>query len=105
MREMSTPHSPSRVLLEVIATSLADARAATAGGADRIELCAALRLGGLTPSLGLLDAGKATIELPGMLMLPPRGAGFAYAEKELSGMQRGAELAPAPGADGVGVGC
>jgi copper homeostasis protein len=44
----------SKVLLEVCVDTADGLRAAVAGGADRIELCAALELGGLTPSTGLL---------------------------------------------------
>jgi len=91
-----------RILLEVIVTSLDDARAAAAGGADRFELCAALALGGLTPSLGLLDSIKREVpEMPVMFMLRPREGGMAYSEGDLSVMQRDAELALAHGADGL----
>jgi copper homeostasis protein len=91
-----------RILLEVIVTSLDDARAAAAGGADRFELCAALALGGLTPSLGLLDSIKRELpDVPVMFMLRPREGGMAYSEADLSVMQRDAELALAHGADGL----
>jgi copper homeostasis protein len=90
------------VLLEVIATSLDDARAAAAGGADRFELCAALALGGLSPSLGLLDAVKRDVpRIPVMFMLRPREAGMAYADADLSVIERDAELALEHGADGL----
>ena len=44
----------SAVLLEVCVDDAEGLDAAIAGGADRIELCAALALGGLTPSIGLM---------------------------------------------------
>jgi copper homeostasis protein len=91
-----------RILLEVIVSSLDDARAAAGGGADRFELCAALALGGLTPSLGLLDAVKREFpDIAVMFMLRPREAGMAYSEAELAVMQRDAELAIQHGADGL----
>ncbi len=91
-----------RVLLEVIVSSLDDARAAAAGRADRFEMCAALALGGLTPSLGLLNAVKREVpHVPVMFMLRPREAGMAYTEADVSVMQRDAELALEHGADGL----
>src|SRR5689334_20392570 len=90
------------ITLEVIVSSLQDARAAAAGGADRFELCAALALGGLTPSLGLLEAVKREFRgIGAMFMLRPREGGMAYTEAELSVMQRDAELALEHWADGL----
>ena len=99
---MPAQNGSKRNLLEVIVCSLDDARAAAAGGADRFELCSALSLGGLTPSLGLLDAVKREVpRIPVMFMLRPRQAGMAYAQGDLSVMQRDAELALEHGADGL----
>ncbi len=93
------------ILLEVIATSLEDCLAAQAGGADRIELCAALPLGGLTPSMGLLIGARQAVRLPIMAMIRPRPGGFAYSEPDFAVMLRDAELALAHGADGIVFGC
>src|SRR2546430_2690748 len=102
MSVMSPEKTAPRILLEVIVCSLDDARAAAAGGADRFELCTALALGGLTPSLGLLEQVKREFpHVPVMFMLRPREAGMAYGEAELSVMRRDAELALEHGADGL----
>jgi copper homeostasis protein len=89
------------LLLESIVASLDDARAAAAGGADRFELCSALALGGLTPSLGLLAAIKAELPTPVMCMVRPREGGMAYTGGEFAVMQRDAALALEAGADGL----
>jgi copper homeostasis protein len=91
----------TRVLLEVIVSSWDDACAAAAGGADRFELCGALALGGLTPSLGTLDAIKAETDISVMFMLRPREGGMAYSQREFGVMLRDAELALESGADGL----
>lgn len=93
------------ILLEVIASSLEDCVAAEAGGADRIELCSAMPLGGLTPSLGLLVEARTAVRLPIMAMIRPRPGGFAYSEPDFGVMVRDAELALAHGADGIVFGC
>jgi copper homeostasis protein len=89
------------ILLETIVSSLDDARAARAGGADRFELCSALALGGLTPSLGTLAAIKAELAVPVMFMVRPREGGMAYTGGEFAVMERDAALALAAGADGL----
>lgn len=91
----------ARILLETIVSSYEDARAAHDGGADRFELCSALALGGLTPSLGTLTAIKATLPVPVMFMLRPREGGMAYTAGELAVMERDAALALEHGADGL----
>lgn len=90
-----------KITLEVIVSSLDDARAAAAGGADRFELCSALALGGLTPSLGTLQEIKRELRVPVMSMIRPREGGMAYTAGELAVMERDAALALEAGADGL----
>jgi copper homeostasis protein len=93
-----------RVLLEVPIASVDDALAAHRGGADRLELNAALPLGGLTPSLGTLIEVKAATPLPVVVMIRPRPGGFAYSETDFQVMRRDVDLALQHGADGVALG-
>jgi copper homeostasis protein len=91
----------ARVLLEICCGSIDDAIEAEKGGADRVELCSALFLGGLTPSLGTIQEAKRRLKIPVVVMVRPRGGGFAYSEAEMASMERDAEAAVAAGADGV----
>jgi copper homeostasis protein len=91
-------------MLEVAVASVEDALAAQEGGADRLELSAALALGGLTPSLGTLIEVKAVARLPVLVLVRPRPGGFAYSEAEFRVMQRDADLALEHGADGIVLG-
>ena len=72
----------SRPLLEVCVDSLAGVCAASEAGADRIELCSALDVGGLTPSLGLIREARAATSLPIFVMLRPRPGDFCYDDTE-----------------------
>ena len=94
----------SRPLLEAAIATLDDARAAHAGGADRLELNAALELGGLTPSLGALLAIREAVPLPVVAMVRPRPGGFVYSAGEWATVRRDADLLLANGAEAVGVG-
>src|SRR6516164_6441410 len=96
-----TESTGRRVLLEVAVASVEDALAARQGGADRLEVNAALALGGLTPSLGTLLELKEAVALPAMVMIRPRPGGFAYGAAEFRVMQRDADLALQHGADGI----
>jgi copper homeostasis protein len=89
------------VLLEICCGSIDDAIQAEAGGADRVELCSALFLGGLTPSIGTIREAKRRLKIPVMVMVRPRGGGFCYTEAEMATMERDVEAAVDSGADGV----
>ncbi len=88
-------------LLEICCGSAEDAIEAAAGGADRVELCSALFLGGLTPSLGSLAEVKQRTQIPVIAMSRPRQAGFCYSATEFAVMERDADLLLENGADGI----
>lgn len=88
------------VLLEVCVDSLQSLEAALEGGADRIELCSALALGGLTPSLGLMQtAGTAAV--PVYALIRPRGSDFVYDSTDLLVMRTDIDAARDCGMAGV----
>jgi copper homeostasis protein len=91
----------AHILLEICCGSIDDAIEAKKGGADRVELCSALFLGGLTPSVGTIQEAKRRLRIPIMVMVRPRGGGFAYSEAELASMERDTEAAVENGADGI----
>jgi copper homeostasis protein len=93
-----------RAVIEVAISTFADALAARDGGADRLELCAGLEVGGLTPSLGALQVICEAVSLPVIGMVRPRAGGFVYSRAELVTMERDVELLLANGAAGVAVG-
>jgi len=95
----------SVVLVEIIASSPDDCVRVEQAGAHRIELCAALALGGLTPSIGAIKESKARVSVPIMAMVRPRAAGMAYSEAEFTTMQHDATAAMEAGADGIVFGC
>jgi copper homeostasis protein len=71
------------------------------GGADCVELCSALFLGGHTPSVGSLIEAKQRLNIPVMAMDRPRPAGFCYSPVEFAVMERDADLLLEHGADGI----
>lgn len=75
----------TRILLEVCVDDAAGIRAAVEGGADRIELCTALPLGGLTPSVGLMRLA-AEAGVPTMAMVRPRAGDFVWSHEERRAM-------------------
>ena len=92
-------------LLEICVDSLASARAAIAGGADRLELCSALPLGGLTPFEALLRQIKAESDIPVRCLMRPRPGDFLYTPEELELLKIQILQLKAAGADGFVIGC
>jgi copper homeostasis protein len=93
----------SKILLEVCVDDLAGLEAAIEGGADRIELCSALALGGLTPSLGLMEVA-GTFDIPCNAMIRPRAGDFVFSEEEIDVMLADIEAARNAGLAGVVLG-
>ena len=91
----------SRITLEIACEGLEDARAAVSGGADRLELCSALDLDGLTPSLGAVLEVRAAVRVPVMAMVRPRAGTFQVSPADLTVMYRDARLLLEAGADGI----
>ncbi|MBD8610178.1 copper homeostasis protein CutC [Frigoribacterium sp. CFBP 13729] len=94
---------PRRVALEIAVTSLAGARTALAEGADRVELCTALEIGGVTPSQGLTEAVVAT-DVPVHALVRARGGDFVYDDADLAVMEHEVRTLVAAGVAGVVVG-
>ena len=92
------------MILEVCVDSTASALAAKRGGADRLELCADLIVGGTTPSLALVRQVKAETGLPVRALLRPRFGDFCYDRYELAQMEQLAAELVAAGADGIVTG-
>ena len=88
---------PTAGLLEVIATSVEDARAAAQGGADRLEVVRAMATGGLTPAAETVAQIRARVALPLRVMLRAN-AGFATDMRELDSLCRAAEALRVAGA-------
>ena len=91
-------------LLEISVETVEAAVAAERGGADRIELCSDLRVGGLSPSVDLMGAVREAVRLPIFAMIRPRGGDFVYSEAEFIAMRRDIETAQQQHMDGVVLG-
>ena len=92
-------------MLEVAVDSLASARAAIAGGADRLELCCALAVGGLTPYAELLQQIRTESDIPVRCLIRPRGGDFLYTNEEIMMMAAQIGHLRESGAAGFVVGC
>ncbi len=104
-----------KMRLEVCVDSYLSLKTAVAAGADRIELCSALNLGGLTPSYGLMQQAielrerlmsesKSHKPLEIVVMIRPHGFDFTYHQEELETMALDIANAKDMGFDGIVIG-
>ncbi|MGH9607113.1 MAG: copper homeostasis protein CutC [Terracidiphilus sp.] len=89
---------------ELCVESLEAARAARAGGADRIELCTGLTQGGVTPPVELMRATVRAVSIPVSVLIRPRHGSFCFTDGEFDVMRRQIDEARRAGAAAVAMG-
>ena len=91
--------------IEVCCSSLSEVREAVAGGARRVELCAAITCGGVTPSHATIKSiTEAALDIDINVLIRPREGGFHYSEEEVDVMCHDIEFCRQMGVHGVVIG-
>ncbi len=75
------------MIKEACIESFSEAFSAQRAGADRVELCENLAVGGTTPSYGTIKACMEKLIIPAFVMICPRGGDFCYSDQELEIMK------------------
>jgi copper homeostasis protein len=91
-------------LLEIAVESVSYALAAQRAGAHRIELCADLSVGGLTPPREMLRQARTALTIPIFSMIRPRSGDFLYSETEFRAMKDSIQAAKEEGVNGIVLG-
>ena len=99
-----TGHTPLAVLVEAAVDTIASATRSVAEGAGRLEACASLDVGGLTPSVELLR-GCLELGVPCVAMVRPRAGDYVYADAEFERLCADASEMLSAGAHGIVFGC
>ncbi|MBL0102662.1 MAG: copper homeostasis protein CutC [Bacteroidetes bacterium] len=89
------------MIVEIAVSTIESVRNAFEGGADRIELCSALPLGGLTPSAGFIEDAVAFGKMPVFAMIRPREGDFIYSDDELKCMLTDIAFSKKAGVHGI----
>ena len=95
---------PADFLLEVAVDSLKRAVAAERAGAHRLELCANLDVGGLTPGIELLRRVRSAVRIPIHVLLRPRPGDFVYSAAEFAEMKSSIKTIAGENLDGIVTG-
>lgn len=94
----------NKILLEISVQTVEAALAAERGGANRIELCENLEVGGTTPGVHLMRAVRGQVRLPIFAMIRPREGDFVYMNGEFAEMKSAIRIAKESRMDGVVLG-
>lgn len=87
--------------LEICACNYKSAINAQEAGADRIELCSELSIGGITPSFGLVKQTLDTLSIPVFILIRPRSGDFTYSNDEFNIMKSNIEHYKKMGCSGI----
>ena len=93
------------MVVEICSTSLKSIKNAALAGADRVELCSGLELGGITPSSGLIEEAISLKLIDIHCLIRPRAGHFTYSEDEKKIIEKDIRFALEAGCRGVVVGC
>ena len=95
----------AKPLIELCVEGIDGFLAAQEAGADRVELCASLMEGGLTPSLATIRAAVKAAKIPVHVIIRPRGGDFLYSQAEFDSMVEDIKALRDEGVAGVVIGC
>lgn len=93
-----------KYIIEIATTDFTTTKSAVEGGADRIELCAALSEGGTTPSFGTIKKCREKFDVPLFPIIRPRGGDFLFTDDEYAIMLAEVLLCKQLGCDGIVIG-
>lgn len=91
-------------IIEIATSDYTTTKSAVEGGADRIELCAALTEGGTTPSYGTIKKCRDDFQVQLFPIIRPRAGDFLYSDAEFEMMMKDVKLCKDLGCDGVVIG-
>lgn len=89
------------MIIEICCSSIQSAINAQIGGANRIELCTELSVGGLTPSYGMISEVLSQIQIPVFVLIRPRSGNFCYSEYDSSAMKEDVKMCKELGCAGI----
>lgn len=90
--------------LEIIATTVADAKAAEKYGADRLELSPGMLELGITPSYGLIDSVVKSVDIPFNAIIRPHSQSFVYDEDDVAVMIKDIQMVKELNGSGIVIG-
>jgi copper homeostasis protein len=92
------------MVIEVCVENINEALRAESLGANRVELCENLKVGGTTPSAGQITVAKKLLKIPIMVLIRPRGGNFIFSNNEIEIMKHDIAVCRDMGIDGVVIG-
>jgi len=92
------------MVIEACVENINEALRAESLGANRVEICENLKIGGTTPSCGTIAIAKKILKIPIMVLIRPRGGNFVYSKNEIEIIKRDIQICKEIGVNGVVIG-